>query len=152
MEVARPNVSHYMNEVHGTGNHAGVRRLLRVGRGSGCRLGSTPDSTATSRVHGHLLCLRRAIDGAAPGTVVPVTATDLAAPLDLPAMGHLTGDPCLGPLSAADRAGHPRSAIRWLSGTAAGTLIEAGSTWALLMPAGAPYRSHRTITDLSCRT
>ncbi|MCP9985660.1 sulfurtransferase TusA family protein [Streptomyces sudanensis] len=45
-----------------------------------------------------LLRLRAEIDGAAPGTVVHVIATDPAAPLDLPAWCHLTGHDYLGPV------------------------------------------------------
>ncbi|MFF4040603.1 sulfurtransferase TusA family protein [Streptomyces sp. NPDC001816] len=47
-----------------------------------------------------LLRLRKAIDGADPGSVVHVIATDPAAPLDLPAWCHLTGHTYLGPVSA----------------------------------------------------
>ncbi|MFJ3274059.1 sulfurtransferase TusA family protein [Streptomyces sp. NPDC086776] len=43
-----------------------------------------------------LLRLRAAIDGAGPGTVVHVIATDPAAPLDLPAWCHMTGHDYLG--------------------------------------------------------
>jgi tRNA 2-thiouridine synthesizing protein A len=46
-----------------------------------------------------LLRLRKEIEGAAPGTVVHVIATDPAAPLDLPAWCHMTGHTYLGPLS-----------------------------------------------------
>ncbi|MET9657467.1 sulfurtransferase TusA family protein [Streptomyces sp. NPDC006510] len=45
-----------------------------------------------------LLRLRKQIDGAPPGTVVHVTATDPAAPLDLPAWCHMTGHDYLGPV------------------------------------------------------
>ncbi|MFI7311025.1 sulfurtransferase TusA family protein [Streptomyces hygroscopicus] len=45
-----------------------------------------------------LLRLRNRIDGAPPGTVVHVVATDPAAPLDLPAWCHLTGHTYLGPV------------------------------------------------------
>jgi tRNA 2-thiouridine synthesizing protein A len=45
-----------------------------------------------------LLRLRRQIDGAPPGTVVHVIATDPAAPLDLPAWCHMTGHTYLGPI------------------------------------------------------
>lgn len=45
-----------------------------------------------------LLKLRAAIDGARPGTVVHVVATDPAAPLDLPAWCHMTGHHYLGPV------------------------------------------------------
>ncbi|NUK55326.1 sulfurtransferase TusA family protein [Streptomyces lunaelactis] len=45
-----------------------------------------------------LLRLRREIDGALPGTVVHVKATDPAAPLDLAAWSHLTGHTYLGPV------------------------------------------------------
>ncbi|MEV0981162.1 sulfurtransferase TusA family protein [Streptomyces sp. NPDC049915] len=37
-----------------------------------------------------LLRLRKEIDSAEPGTIVHVIATDLAAPLDLPAWCHMT--------------------------------------------------------------
>ncbi|WP_409474562.1 sulfurtransferase TusA family protein [Streptomyces sp. HC307] len=66
----------------------------------------TPPAEADLTVDGTgLLCvtlllrLRRAIDGAAPGTVVHVIATDPAAPLDLPAWCHLTGHQYLGPVT-----------------------------------------------------
>ncbi|MER5624377.1 sulfurtransferase TusA family protein [Streptosporangium sp. NPDC002544] len=42
--------------------------------------------------------LRAAIDGAKPGTIVHVIATDPAAPLDLPAWCHITGHDYLGPV------------------------------------------------------
>lgn len=45
-----------------------------------------------------ILRLRAALDGVAPGTLVHVTATDPAAPLDLPAWCHLTGHHYLGPV------------------------------------------------------
>jgi tRNA 2-thiouridine synthesizing protein A len=45
-----------------------------------------------------LLRLRKEIDGAEPGTVVHVVATDPAAPLDLPAWCHMTGHYYLGPV------------------------------------------------------
>ncbi|WP_416980743.1 sulfurtransferase TusA family protein [Streptomyces sp. T028] len=51
-----------------------------------------------------LLRLCQAIDGAAPGTVVHVVATDPAAPLDLPAWCHMTGHTYLGPVPGTDRA------------------------------------------------
>ncbi|MGW7131281.1 sulfurtransferase TusA family protein [Streptomyces bobili] len=43
-----------------------------------------------------LLRLRKEIDGAKPGTVVHIIATDPAAPLDLPAWCHMTGHTYLG--------------------------------------------------------
>ncbi|MFE9331802.1 sulfurtransferase TusA family protein [Streptomyces sp. NPDC006925] len=46
-----------------------------------------------------LLRLRKQIDGAPPGTVVHVIATDPAAPLDLPAWCHMTGHHYLGPVA-----------------------------------------------------
>jgi tRNA 2-thiouridine synthesizing protein A len=49
-----------------------------------------------------LLRLRKEIDGAGPGTVVHVIATDPAAPLDLPAWCHMTGHTYLGPLSPGE--------------------------------------------------
>ena len=45
-----------------------------------------------------LLRLRREIDGAPPGTLVHLRATDPAAPLDLAAWCHLTGHTYLGPV------------------------------------------------------
>ncbi|MFF9485516.1 sulfurtransferase TusA family protein [Streptomyces sp. NPDC014676] len=45
-----------------------------------------------------LLRLRERIDGAPPGTLVHVIATDPAAPLDLPAWCHMTGHAYLGPV------------------------------------------------------
>lgn len=45
-----------------------------------------------------LLRLRKEIEGAEPGTLVHVIATDPAAPLDLPAWCHLTGHQYLGPV------------------------------------------------------
>ncbi|MFF8717437.1 sulfurtransferase TusA family protein [Streptomyces sp. NPDC015184] len=50
-----------------------------------------------------LLRLRKEIDGARPGTVVHVIATDPAAPLDLPAWCHMTGHHCLGPAPDDER-------------------------------------------------
>ncbi|MFC8086936.1 sulfurtransferase TusA family protein [Streptomyces sp. NPDC057340] len=50
-----------------------------------------------------LLRLRNEIDGAEPGTVVHVVATDPAAPLDLPAWCHMTGHHYLGPVAADER-------------------------------------------------
>ncbi|MER5604002.1 sulfurtransferase TusA family protein [Streptomyces sp. NPDC002265] len=50
-----------------------------------------------------LLRLRKQIDGAVPGTVVHVAATDPAARLDLPAWCHMTGHTYLGPLPGAER-------------------------------------------------
>ncbi|MER5496376.1 sulfurtransferase TusA family protein [Streptomyces sp. NPDC002561] len=50
-----------------------------------------------------LLRLRKQIDGAEPGTVVHVIATDPAAPLDLPAWCHMTGHHYLGPVPGAER-------------------------------------------------
>ncbi|GAB2622581.1 hypothetical protein GCM10027168_63180 [Streptomyces capparidis] len=57
-----------------------------------------------------LLRLRKQLDGAKPGTVVHVIATDPAAPLDLPAWCHMTGHPYLGPVP--DPAGRPVYALR----------------------------------------
>lgn len=45
-----------------------------------------------------LLRLRKQIDGVPAGTVVHVVATDPAAPLDLPAWCHMTGQSYLGPV------------------------------------------------------
>ncbi|MET7524702.1 sulfurtransferase TusA family protein [Streptomyces sp900116325] len=50
-----------------------------------------------------LLRLRKQIDGASPGTVVHVLATDPAAPLDLPAWCHLTGHTYFGPVRGTER-------------------------------------------------
>jgi tRNA 2-thiouridine synthesizing protein A len=50
-----------------------------------------------------LLRLRKEIDGAKPGTVVHVIATDSAAPLDLPAWCHMTGHHYLGPVPDDER-------------------------------------------------
>ncbi|MET9916320.1 sulfurtransferase TusA family protein [Streptomyces sp. NPDC059605] len=50
-----------------------------------------------------LLRLRKQIDGAEPGTVVHVIATDPAAPLDLPAWCHMTGHHYLGPVPGAEQ-------------------------------------------------
>ena len=50
-----------------------------------------------------LLRLRKQIDGAEPGTVVHVIATDPAAPLDLPAWCHMTGQTYLGPVPSTDQ-------------------------------------------------
>ncbi|MEU4898687.1 sulfurtransferase TusA family protein [Streptomyces sp. NPDC044780] len=61
----------------------------------------TVDGTGLLRVT-LLLRLRKRIDGAAPGTVVHVIATDPAAPLDLPAWCHMTGHAYLGPVPGAD--------------------------------------------------
>jgi tRNA 2-thiouridine synthesizing protein A len=65
-----------------------------------------------------LLRLRKEIDGAAPGTVVHVIATDAAAPLDLPAWCHLTGHHYLGPVHD-DPATRPVYALRLVSGARA---------------------------------
>ncbi|WNF01270.1 sulfurtransferase TusA family protein [Streptomyces luomodiensis] len=70
----------------------------------------TVDGTGLLRVT-LLLRLRKQIDGAAPGTVVHVIATDPAAPLDLPAWCHMTGHACLGPVPGAD----PGTRSRWPS-------------------------------------
>lgn len=48
-----------------------------------------------------LLELRGHLTGLAPGTVVHLTATDPAAPIDLPAWCHLTGHTYLGPVEGA---------------------------------------------------
>ncbi|GAB7110034.1 hypothetical protein JCM4814A_83490 [Streptomyces phaeofaciens JCM 4814] len=45
-----------------------------------------------------LLRLVKRIDGARPGTLVHVIATDPAAPLDLPAWCHMTGHTYVGPV------------------------------------------------------
>ncbi|MFF3391735.1 sulfurtransferase TusA family protein [Streptomyces sp. NPDC002669] len=50
-----------------------------------------------------LLRLRKQIDGAEPGTVVHVIATDPAAPLDLPAWCHMTGHDYLGPVPGVEQ-------------------------------------------------
>jgi tRNA 2-thiouridine synthesizing protein A len=59
-----------------------------------------------------LLKLRAAIDGARPGSVVHVIATDPAAPLDLPAWCHMTGHDYLGPVPGD----HPVYALRLAAG------------------------------------
>ena len=48
-----------------------------------------------------LLELREHIAGLSPGTVIHLSATDPAAPLDLPAWCHLTGHTYLGPVPGA---------------------------------------------------
>ncbi|NNN32878.1 sulfurtransferase TusA family protein [Streptomyces sp. S3(2020)] len=50
-----------------------------------------------------LLKLRARIDGAEPGSVVHVIATDPAAPLDLPAWCQMTGHTYLGPVPEPDQ-------------------------------------------------
>ncbi|MGW7005586.1 sulfurtransferase TusA family protein [Streptomyces sp. NPDC054933] len=50
-----------------------------------------------------LLRLRTQINGADPGTVVHVIATDPAAPLDLPAWCYMTGHHYLGPVPDTGR-------------------------------------------------
>ncbi|MEU7281787.1 sulfurtransferase TusA family protein [Streptomyces sp. NPDC045431] len=50
-----------------------------------------------------LLRLRKHIQGAEPGTVVHVIATDPAAPLDLPAWCHMTGHTYVGPVPGTDQ-------------------------------------------------
>jgi tRNA 2-thiouridine synthesizing protein A len=67
-----------------------------------------------------LMRLRKEIDGAAPGTVVHVIATDPAAPLDLPAWCHMTGHQYLGPVLGA----RPAYALR-LSANARPTQADA---------------------------
>lgn len=62
-----------------------------------------------------LLRLRKQIDGAAPGTVVHVVATDPAAPLDLPAWCHMTGHDYLGPVPGE----RPVYALRLTAGAVA---------------------------------
>ncbi|WP_225840144.1 sulfurtransferase TusA family protein [Streptomyces sp. NK08204] len=49
-----------------------------------------------------LLRLREEVDGAPPGAVVHVIATDPAAPLDLPAWCHMTGHRYLGPVPGGE--------------------------------------------------
>ncbi|MFJ8189150.1 sulfurtransferase TusA family protein [Streptomyces sp. NPDC096094] len=77
---------------------------------------STPDITVDGT---GLLCvtlllrLRKEIDGAEPGTVVHVIATDPAAPLDLPAWCHMTGHHYLGEVEAKNQAVY---ALRLTSG------------------------------------
>ncbi|MFF9587214.1 sulfurtransferase TusA family protein [Streptomyces achromogenes] len=70
-----------------------------------------------------LLRLRKEIDGAPPGTVVHVIATDPAAPLDLPAWCHMTGHHYLGPVPSGEQAA---LALR-LAGDALPT--RAGAPW-----------------------
>ncbi|GHH88927.1 sulfurtransferase TusA family protein [Streptomyces capitiformicae] len=78
------------------------------------------------------LRLRQATDGAAPGTVVHVIATDPAAPPDLPAWCHLTGHLYLGPVSGTDR---PVCALR-LAPDACPTRSDA--PWQRVEPAAEP--------------
>ncbi|WP_433212799.1 cysteine desulfurase/sulfurtransferase TusA family protein [Microtetraspora malaysiensis] len=59
-----------------------------------------------------LLKLRDRIQGAAPGTVVHIIATDPVAPLDLPAWCHMAGHHYLGPVPGDDR---PVYAVRLAS-------------------------------------
>ncbi|WP_128984266.1 sulfurtransferase TusA family protein [Streptomyces roseicoloratus] len=61
----------------------------------------TVDGTGMLRVS-LLLRLRKEIDGAEPGAVVHVIATDPAAPLDLPAWCHMTGHHYLGAVPDPD--------------------------------------------------
>ncbi|MFC7816939.1 MULTISPECIES: sulfurtransferase TusA family protein [unclassified Streptomyces] len=75
--------------------------------------GITIDGTGLLRVT-LLLRVREEIDGAQPGTVVHVVATDPAAPLDLPAWCHMTGHHYLGRVpNAADE---PVYALRIAAG------------------------------------
>lgn len=83
--------------------------LLNVTTPDGPGPGITVDGTGLLCVT-LLLRLRKEIDGAAPGTVVHVIATDPAAPLDLPAWCHMTGHHYLGP--TPDAAGRPVYALR----------------------------------------
>jgi tRNA 2-thiouridine synthesizing protein A len=69
-----------------------------------------------------LLELRRFMTGLPAGTVVHVIATDPAAPLDLPAWCHLTGQQYLGPVPAQ----RPTYALRL---TAAPQPTSATSPW-----------------------
>lgn len=71
-----------------------------------------------------LLRLRKGIDGAGPGTVVHVIATDPAAPLDLPAWCHMTGHHYLGPVPNAPNA--PVYALRIAAGA---RRVRAGAPW-----------------------
>ncbi|MGQ4486020.1 sulfurtransferase TusA family protein [Streptomyces sp. SAS_281] len=71
-----------------------------------------------------LLRLRKEIDGAEPGTVVHIIATDPAAPLDLPAWCHMTGHHYLGPVpNAADV---PVYALQIAAGARS---VRAGAPW-----------------------
>jgi tRNA 2-thiouridine synthesizing protein A len=82
-----------------------------------------------------LLRLRKEIDGAAPGTVVHVIATDPAASLALPAWCHMTGHRYLGPvpdderpvfaLQLASDALPTRADAPWHSASTQGTLAVA---------------------------
>jgi TusA-related sulfurtransferase len=56
-----------------------------------------------------LLRLHPAIDGAEPGALVHVIATDPVAPIDLPAWCHMTGHHYLGPVPGGVR---PTYALR----------------------------------------
>lgn len=67
---------------------------------------------------------RTEIDGAEPGTVVHVIATDPAAPLDLPAWCHMTGHHYLG--LVRDAAGASVYALRI---TAGARPTRAGAPW-----------------------
>ncbi|MEU9888939.1 sulfurtransferase TusA family protein [Sphaerisporangium sp. NPDC051011] len=63
-----------------------------------------------------LIELRRLVEGLAPGAVVHVIASDLAAPIDLPAWCHLTGHAYLGPVPGHCR---PAYAVRVQTGARA---------------------------------
>ncbi|MFJ9681910.1 sulfurtransferase TusA family protein [Streptomyces sp. NPDC101194] len=78
-----------------------------------------------------LLRLRKEIDGAEPGTVVHVTATDPAAPLDLPAWCHMTGHHYLG--LVRDVADAPVYALRIATGARP---TRAGAPWHADAPEG----------------
>ncbi|MGC0211991.1 MULTISPECIES: sulfurtransferase TusA family protein [Streptomyces] len=78
-----------------------------------------------------LLRLRKEIEGAQPGTVVHVIATDPAAPLDLPAWCHMTGHHYLG--SVPDAADAPVYALRIAAGA---RTTRAGAPWHADDPGG----------------
>ncbi|MFF0534224.1 sulfurtransferase TusA family protein [Streptomyces coelicoflavus] len=78
-----------------------------------------------------LLRLRKDIDGAEPGTVVHVVATDPAAPLDLPAWCHMTGHDYLGPVP--NSADVPVYALRIAAGARP---VRAGAPWHADDPGG----------------
>ncbi|WP_406164963.1 sulfurtransferase TusA family protein [Streptomyces sp. NBC_00996] len=73
-----------------------------------------------------LLRLRKEIEGAPPGTLVRLWATDPAAPLDLAAWCHLTGHTYLGPVPGDE----PAAAYAFVVAEAA-KRTEAASPWRL---------------------
>ncbi|CAM5276010.1 Sulfurtransferase TusA [Streptomyces sp. ADI98-12] len=77
-----------------------------------------------------LLRLRKEIEGAEPGTLVHVIATDPAAPLDLPAWCHLTGHQYLGPV------GGDRRSVYALRLTARARSTRSDAPWHRAEPGG----------------